>query len=752
MTSRFILPFADVGSGIKLSSGAKLFFFQTDGVTPKDTFSDQLSTPTPNTNPVIANAVGVFGDIYIDGDYKVDLKDENGSQIFAGAEVSEFATGNFDTNLINDLSQAYEFDTQQLMIDSLIAFPVGKKIVTTQHTSGSGVGGATYIKRTGATALPFGSPDLDSGGHAEIQDGDTFDLCSYGVLGISGTTDTNGFLEVITKLAAKGGGSLIQNSDLLIEAIDGQVMAALDGLESFSHVTNGHKVKDIKTDWLNGEGFTLYNLKNIGTTYIDMVAESQPSIVKTEPIDADKVPKLGMVTFTIEGGCKSGTINLKQVGGQRAVGFDVPNISPIPKDEFSGNFTVNLDTFTVHYAFRATGNGKNITVNLNCEETGRPWYIYGGATNITVNATTKNSFKTGLVAAFLGQGATNITINAEDKNTDEFINSTNYAALRFGDITPATFRNIEFNFDIETKAGAGWTWGFELGKFASAVADPTGRGHNVAGLKIHGSIKGSATGTLPIKTTGVFVEGSEIITGVDISDLICNGGTSNLNLFALVGGANIRNVLAADGADAFNVPTNANSRITFTGCKTLLLNKTGVNTYNQTYIDCEITAAILADIEANKTFINTEVSGAMVDSYQLSFGGQREIVKQISGDLSTPINLAQVKKNQILIEIEYYLVQDRLAGTRVEAYGVISLTATVASDGSWGLYQSQVQYIPEQLSTAPTPALTIGLTTGDATDGGFINISSAAYNNANGRAVFRVKIKSLDGALTVKEV
>lgn len=93
MSSRFILPFADVGSGIKPSSGAKLFFFETDGVTPKDTFSDQLATPTPNANPVIADSNGVFGDIFITGTYKVDLQDKNGSQIFGGVIVEEVVTG-----------------------------------------------------------------------------------------------------------------------------------------------------------------------------------------------------------------------------------------------------------------------------------------------------------------------------------------------------------------------------------------------------------------------------------------------------------------------------------------------------------------------------------------------------------------------------------------------------------------------------------------------------------------------------------
>ncbi len=89
MSSRYNLPFADVGSGIKPSSGAKLFFFETDGVTPKDTFSDQLPTPTPNANPVIADSNGVFGDIFIVGDYKNTLTDNVNVQIFGGVPITE---------------------------------------------------------------------------------------------------------------------------------------------------------------------------------------------------------------------------------------------------------------------------------------------------------------------------------------------------------------------------------------------------------------------------------------------------------------------------------------------------------------------------------------------------------------------------------------------------------------------------------------------------------------------------------------
>ena len=157
MTSRFILPFADVGSGIKPSSGAKLFFFEINGTTPKDTFSDQLSTPTPNTNPVIADSNGVFGDIYIGGDYKVTLKDENDSLKFSLAEVSEVSTGDFDTNVDADVTIIKKFDTVQEFKDYDFQFPDGKTIRLLDRgadfTKISGTGTANTFSIIASTAV-----------------------------------------------------------------------------------------------------------------------------------------------------------------------------------------------------------------------------------------------------------------------------------------------------------------------------------------------------------------------------------------------------------------------------------------------------------------------------------------------------------------------------------------------------------------------------------------------------------------------
>jgi hypothetical protein len=77
--SRFVLPFADVGSGIVPSSGAKLFFYKTNTSTPLNTFSDEGGI-TSNTNPVISDGNGVFPDIFLLGTYKAILKDKNDVQ------------------------------------------------------------------------------------------------------------------------------------------------------------------------------------------------------------------------------------------------------------------------------------------------------------------------------------------------------------------------------------------------------------------------------------------------------------------------------------------------------------------------------------------------------------------------------------------------------------------------------------------------------------------------------------------------
>ena len=90
MTSRFVLPLADVGNGISPSAGAKLNFFIVGSTTiRKETFSDSIGT-IPNANPVIADGDGLFPEIFIVGSYKVTLTDKNNVQIWEADPIQEF--------------------------------------------------------------------------------------------------------------------------------------------------------------------------------------------------------------------------------------------------------------------------------------------------------------------------------------------------------------------------------------------------------------------------------------------------------------------------------------------------------------------------------------------------------------------------------------------------------------------------------------------------------------------------------------
>lgn len=64
------------GNGLAMA-GAKLYFYATGSSTPQNTYSDSsLTAPFVNANPVVANADGLFGPIYmpLTSDYKIILK------------------------------------------------------------------------------------------------------------------------------------------------------------------------------------------------------------------------------------------------------------------------------------------------------------------------------------------------------------------------------------------------------------------------------------------------------------------------------------------------------------------------------------------------------------------------------------------------------------------------------------------------------------------------------------------------------
>lgn len=75
MAVRFVNPRSQWTNGNSVvQAGAKLYFYTTGTSTPKNTYSDN-DLSVANANPVVADADGVFGDIFLlPGQYKVILK------------------------------------------------------------------------------------------------------------------------------------------------------------------------------------------------------------------------------------------------------------------------------------------------------------------------------------------------------------------------------------------------------------------------------------------------------------------------------------------------------------------------------------------------------------------------------------------------------------------------------------------------------------------------------------------------------
>jgi hypothetical protein len=88
--ARLILPYEQVFdlNGDPLP-GAKLYFYESLTVTPKDTYSDEALT-TPNTNPVIADSQGQFANDVTQPDYPAEiaaLLDTSAAVLLTGAQT-----------------------------------------------------------------------------------------------------------------------------------------------------------------------------------------------------------------------------------------------------------------------------------------------------------------------------------------------------------------------------------------------------------------------------------------------------------------------------------------------------------------------------------------------------------------------------------------------------------------------------------------------------------------------------------------
>jgi len=86
MSYRFVEPRTRVGGAIDDFSGAELYFFDFGTSNAKTTYSDFALT-VPNADPVVADADGIFGDIFLDIQATVTLKTSAGVPVYENENV-----------------------------------------------------------------------------------------------------------------------------------------------------------------------------------------------------------------------------------------------------------------------------------------------------------------------------------------------------------------------------------------------------------------------------------------------------------------------------------------------------------------------------------------------------------------------------------------------------------------------------------------------------------------------------------------
>lgn len=206
MASRFVLPFADVGSGITPEDGAKLFFFAAGTNDPKDTFSGEALI-TANSNPVIADANGVFDDIWMPdaARYKVQLKDKNDVQ--QGKVADPVISG------VSPTLTAKTFDVVADMVASL-ELNIGDIVETAGYLSKGDGGQNQYEIVAAATGTDDGGLfiDLDTLQAKGLFPGAVRNVKQFGAKGDSVADDTTAIQAALDAVPADGGQVVFPNA------------------------------------------------------------------------------------------------------------------------------------------------------------------------------------------------------------------------------------------------------------------------------------------------------------------------------------------------------------------------------------------------------------------------------------------------------------------------------------------------------------------------------------------------------------
>lgn len=184
--ARFINPaqqlFDNKGA---ILSGGLLFFFETNTNTPLDTFADTALT-IQNPNPIVLDAAGRVGNVFLNGSYKVILTDKNDTQIWERDPVGDTVVpGNgqgWDTTITYDFNDLVQ-GSDDLYYTSIVNGNIGNDPIVQP----SAVWSEVIWIRPWLTAATYraGEPTIAS-------DGRMYESVGGGNIGNDPTADTTG--------------------------------------------------------------------------------------------------------------------------------------------------------------------------------------------------------------------------------------------------------------------------------------------------------------------------------------------------------------------------------------------------------------------------------------------------------------------------------------------------------------------------------------------------------------------------------
>lgn len=185
--SRFFDPVIQAldNAGVALE-GAKLNFYENGTTTRKDTFSDPSMT-TANANPVIADAAGRFGNIYLaEGFYTVSLTTVNDANLWGRDNVSAAASSATTSLVVATISDMTALSSTALSDNKSIT-------VLGYNSIGDGGGGAFYWDASSTETTNLGTIiALDGGGTGRFKRiySEPVDIKWFGATGDGSTNDT----------------------------------------------------------------------------------------------------------------------------------------------------------------------------------------------------------------------------------------------------------------------------------------------------------------------------------------------------------------------------------------------------------------------------------------------------------------------------------------------------------------------------------------------------------------------------------